>query len=82
MPGDNSDVWPATTVQSDADSPQFDSPYNSQSESATEPAAQDQDITDVGTDVSDESTESPRYPMRQRRPPTHFKNFVDSQGRH
>ena len=75
MVSNTSSVLPPTAVQ------QSQSPLNEQLESATKAASQSQDVPDTGTNVSTE-TEQSRYPTRQRRPPSQFKDFVDSQGRH
>jgi len=88
MPSDNSAVQPPTPGQSVTAEAQSNGQSESdtdivphgQSESVTDVVPQDQEITDPEADVADESTESPRYPTRQRRPPSRFKDFVDSQG--
>ena len=77
MPSDDSAFWPPTLGQSDTAAQS-----NGQSKSVTDAVSQDHDITNAETDVTNESTESPRYPTRQRRPPSCFKDFVDSQGMH
>jgi len=71
MPSDDSAVQPPTPEQS----VNVDTQFSGQSESVV---PQGQEITDP--DVTEESTEAPRYPTRQRRPPSRFKDFVDSQG--
>ena len=73
MPGNNSALRPPTTGQSDT-AAQADE----QSEPVADADSQGHEVTDAGT----ESTESPRCPTRQRRPPPRFKDYVDSQGVH
>ena len=77
MSSDDSAFRPPTPGQSDTAAQS-----NGQSESVTDAVSQDHDITDAETDVTNESTESPRYPSRQRRPSSRFKDFVDSQRMH
>lgn len=75
--GNHSVLQPPTTGQSDTAAPSNDQP-----ESATDTASKGYDITNAETGVSNESTESPRYPTRQRRPPSRFKDYVNSRGMH
>ena len=81
MPGYNSELWPLISGQSDTAVQQSQSPFYEQFKSATEAASQSQDVPDTETNVSNE-TEPLRYPARQRRPSSQFKDFVDSRGRH